>query len=76
MRYDTDESTVSTAEELQSEASRMESLSDFDVEHVKKELNNLIWMYGHPELTLKQAEELACEILVKMRSVDGKNPSY
>ena len=74
MRYDTDQGTVCETESIQTEASRMEDQESFDVEYVKKELNNLIWMYGHPSLTLKQAEEIACDTLVRMRNADGINP--
>ena len=76
MRYDTGQKVVDKADIIEAEASRMEDQESFDVEHVKLELNNIIWMFGHPDLTLKQAESIACETLVKMRSPDGVNPSY
>jgi hypothetical protein len=58
----TDSSTSFAADAI-----RIEDQENFDVEYVKKELNNLIWMYGHPKLTLRRAEEIACEMLVKIR---------
>lgn len=67
MRCDTDNAVVVETQKIESEAGLMGDQDGFDVEHVKKELNNIIWMYGHPDLTLKRAEEIACEMLVKMR---------
>ena len=34
---------------------------------IKKEINNLIWMYGHPALTLDRAEKIACDFLQKLQ---------
>ena len=33
------------------------------VEHVKMEINNLIWMYMPDNTTLKEADEISCKIL-------------
>ena len=38
---------------------------------MKKEINNLIWMYGDGLLTLRDAEVLACDILVMIK--EGKS---
>lgn len=32
-------------------------------EELKKEINNLIWMYAPPELTLEEAEQVALKVL-------------
>ena len=38
-----------------------------DITEVKKEINNLIWMHGHPAITLAQAEKIACDFLQKLQ---------
>ena len=43
---------------------------------LKKEINNLIWMYGPGSLTLKKAEELACDILASIREGCLPGKSY
>ena len=39
-----------------------------DFESMKLGINNLIWMYGRPDMTLHEAEILALDILEKLRS--------
>ncbi|HDZ25618.1 hypothetical protein LCGC14_1037050 [marine sediment metagenome] len=43
---------------------------------LKKEINNLIWMYGPGSLTLKKAEELACTILASIQEGCLPGKSY
>jgi len=38
-----------------------------DIEYVKKEINNLIWMYADGRTTLDEAESMALEILTIIR---------
>jgi hypothetical protein len=34
-----------------------------DLDDFKPKINNLIWMYGPPSLTLQEAEERACAVI-------------
>lgn len=42
---------------------------DDKVTHVKNEINKLIWMHSPDSLTLKEADERACEILNLFRQM-------
>lgn len=41
--------------------------SPISIEQLKVEINNLIWMHGSPNLTLRQAEQAACALLYAIR---------
>ena len=47
----------------------------FDVESAKLAINNVLWMYAHPDMTLKELEELACDLLFRMRKPAGPSPT-
>lgn len=40
-------------------------------EELKKAINNLLWMYLPDNITLKEADELACQILESIRKKYG-----
>lgn len=42
------------------------ALTDAEQSVLKREINNLIWMYSPAELTLEAADKLACDILAKI----------
>ena len=66
--------TIKTHKELESHAELMLP-SDFtgdDFTRMKLAINNLVWMYGKKELTLEQAEIIACDILSKLLNSESQ----
>ena len=43
---------------------------DEKVTLVKREINNLLWMYARGTMTLEEADEIACKVLNLLREVD------
>ena len=39
-----------------------------NTEDLKKEINNLIWMYGPGNITLEKAEYISCQILAMIKN--------
>jgi hypothetical protein len=52
----------------------MDEWDDDKTIDVKKEINNLIWMYAAGSLTLAEADHRACEILNIIRKNPGHAP--
>lgn len=42
-------------------------MDDDKITDLKLALNNLIWIYSPPELTIKQAENIACDCLCMIK---------
>jgi hypothetical protein len=51
------------------------SMDEREIESLKPEINNLIWMYAPDSLTLRQAEEMALAILDIIMTGKIKNES-
>lgn len=58
--------SVPAASEAPDEYRLEKHLSD-----IKLELNNLIWMYGPPKMTLGEADKLACKLISEMVDTFG-----
>lgn len=41
----------------------------YDIEKVKREINNLIWMYAPGGVTLEEAEKIACKMLAEFEEL-------
>jgi hypothetical protein len=39
------------------------NLTEKDLSDIKLEINRLLWMWGKPTLTLREADDLSCSIL-------------
>ena len=48
------------------------AFEDAGTGNVKEQINNLIWMFGHPDMTLREAEKLAVEFYERLSHRKGE----
>lgn len=60
-------STTGRDDELEVARSAIEDWSRYETQtNAKLAINNVVWQYGHPALTLHEAEQLAVEFWSKL----------
>lgn len=72
----------STKDQLPSVADMLKDVNEYtlsaerhsmdDYEILKREINNFLWMHAPETATLKELDELACEILEKIEALKNK----
>lgn len=64
---------INTADQLPADKPFEVTVSDeVSDETLKVQINNLIWMFGPKEMTLGEADDLACNMFDAFRSAEAK----